>query len=266
MGMAKVMALHCGIVVLAIANPLVRRAMTDEFRHRGAGEILAVGDFRTLNETVDQRAVDVLVVDDLLADSPTGPLIRDIRQGVVHEHPFPLVLALAHQQTEAELRALIDCGPDAVVLTPVSIADLFTKVERLAAGRKPFVITRDYVGPDRRTSLREGAQPPRYVDAPNPLAATVDGGGFQEAIHQSAEALKTAKLEASLDQLAYALKSGTAEAFKELIPAINNLAKSTSKQVLKDAALELSDTIKLQVFEDIMRSSQKLLAAAQARA
>jgi len=263
--MAKALELHCGTVVLAIANPLVRRAMNDEFRHRGVGEILSIGDLGTLNETVSKQTIDVLVLDDVLAELKTGPLIRDIRYGVIHVHPFPLVLALAHQQTEPELRALIDCGPDAVVLTPVSIADLFSKIERLAASRKPFIITRNYVGPDRRTSLREGAQPPRYVDAPNPLVDSTNPDIYQHALSDSAEALKSAKMECSLDQLAYALKSGNAAAFQELIPSLDNLARSTSKQMLRDAAVDLSAAIRTQVLDTIMQSSQKLLAAAQAR-
>jgi len=264
--MAKPMELHCGTVVLAIANPLVRRAMTDEFRHRGVAEIVALGDFPALNEAAKSQSIDILVLDDVLAEVQTGPLIRDIRYGVVHGHPFPLVLALAHQQTESQLRVLIDCGPDAIVLTPVSIADLFGKIEKLALARKPFIVTRNYIGPDRRTQLREGTQPPRFVDAPNPLAGPMEAGSFQDALQNCSEALKTAKMEASLDQLAFALRSGNAEAFKELIPAIDNLAKTTSKQSLKDAAYGLSAAISTQVLDEIMRASKNLLTAATSKA
>jgi len=264
--MAKALELHCGTIVLAIGNPLVRRAMTDEFRHRGVGEIRVPADLKSLSETVTAETIDILVLDDLLVELPTGSLIRDIRYGVIHAHPFPLVVALAHQQTEPDLRALIDCGPDAVVLVPVSIADLFSKIERLAAGRKPFIVTRNYVGPDRRDSLRPGAQPPRYVEAPNPLAGNTDPDIYKNAINKGAEAVKSAKMECSLDQLAYALKAGNPAAFKELIPSLENLARSTSKQPLREAANDLSAAINTQVLDTIMQSSRKLLAAAQARA
>ena len=261
--MAKANVLHCGVVLLAIGNPMVRRAMSDEFRHRGIGEIIALGEWEALHKAIEKETLDVMVVDDVLADKRTGPLIRDIRNGVIHEHPFPLVLSLAHQKTEADLRILIDCGPDAVVLTPVSIADLFNKIDRLAAERKPFVVTRNYIGPDRRTGLREGAAPPRYVDAPNPLAGTPAApDALRNALQSSSEALKTAKLECSLDQLAYALKSGDPAGFLELIPAIENLAKSTLKKSLSDAAINLSAAIKTQVMDNILAASKNLLTAA----
>lgn len=263
--MTKVNFLHCGNVLLAIANPLVRRAMTDEFRHRGVPEVIAVSDWDAMKEAIENHSFDVIVTDDVLGELQTGSLIRDIRNGVLHEHPFPLVLALAHQKVEQQLRELIDCGPDAVVLTPVSIADLFTKIDRLAAARKPFVITRNYIGPDRRTSLREGAAPPRFVEAPNPLAGGPAAAGFQDAIHNSIQALKTAKMECSLDQLAFALRAGDPAGFLELIPPIENLAKTTLKQALSDAAYALSAAIKSQVLADILDCSRKLLTAAQGK-
>lgn len=263
--MTKVNILHCGKVLLAIANPLVRRAMTDEFRHRGVAEVIAVSDWDAMKEAVEKQSLDVIVTDDLLGEIQTGSLIRDIRNGIIHEHPFPLVLALAHQKVEQQLRELIDCGPDAVVLTPVSISDLFTKIDKLAAARRPFVVTRNYVGPDRRTTLREGAAPPRFVDAPNPLASGANPADFHDAIHASAQALKTAKMECSLDQLAYALRAGDPAGFLELIPPIENLAKTTLKQALSDACYALSAAIKSQVLADILDCSKKLLTAAQGK-
>lgn len=264
--MNKDKALHCDTVVLAIANPLVRRAMTDEFRHRAVDNVIAVADWKALTETVEHSSMDVFVADDLLWENQTGPLIRDIRLGAAHAHPFPLVLTLAHQQNESDLRALIDCGPDAIVLTPVSIADLFSKIERLAAGRKPFIITRNYVGPDRRTGLREGAGQPRVVDAPNPLGGNKDPDALRTALESSSNALKTAKMECSLDQLAFALKSGSTKDFDELIPAVEHLARSTPKPALKEAARELVEALKSKVFENVLKAGQKLLAAATGRA
>ena len=258
--------LHCDTVVLAIANPMVRRALSDEFRHRDVDKVIAVPDWEALKEAIAHETMDVFVADDLLWENQTGPLIRDIRLGAAHAHPFPLVLTLAHQQTEAALRAMIDCGPDAIVLTPVSIADLFSKIERLAAGRKPFIVTRNYVGPDRRTGTREGAAPPRFVDAPNTIASNRNPEALKNALENSSSALKTAKMECSLDQLAYALKSGSAQDFEELIPAVEHLARSTSKAALKDAAQELVAALKSKVIDNVMRAGQKLLVAAAGRA
>jgi len=253
--------ISCKIAV-AIANPVVRRAMADEFRHRGADDVLHVTEWDALAETLKGTIIDILVLDDVLQERQTGPLIRMVRHGDLHEHPFPLVITLAHQQEERQLRELIDCGPDAIVLTPVSISDLFTKIERLAISRKPFVITRDYIGPDRRGAPREGAAPPIVIQAPNPLADNHDPDVFRQALTQGVAQMKAGRIECSLGQLAWALRSGDASAFADLVPVVDHLAKSTSKMPIKMAAEGLTEALKSQVADDIMAWGKKLLAAA----
>lgn len=247
------------MVLLAIANPVIRRAMADEFRQRSAEEVVIALDWAALIEALENEAFGILVIDHLFSDRPAAPLIRNIRTGALHEHPFPLVIALSHHQTERDLKDLIGSGPDAVVLTPVSIASLFAKIDRLAAGRKPFVVAHDYVGPDRRTGRRAGAREPRTIEAPNPLLPET----FLSEVQIGAEALKTAKMECSFDQLAFALKSGDATNFESLIPAIDHLAQSTARPGLKAAAQHLAAALRSQTLEDIIRCSHMLLAAAE---
>jgi DNA-binding NarL/FixJ family response regulator len=196
--MPKETRLYFGKIALAIANPMVRRAMSDHFRQRGADQIYPLEDWPGLQETLKQQSLGVLVSDDMLSERATAPLVRDIRHGAVHDHPFPLVIMLAHQRDEQHLRALIDCGPDAIVLAPISIADLFSKIDRFAAGRKPFIIAHDYIGPDRRSAPREGGNQPLMIDAPNPLEAGANKESFQRAIDAGGEALKAAQVECSM--------------------------------------------------------------------
>ena len=248
-----------GAIMLGIANPLVRRAMTDEFRQRWAEEVIIVQDWKMMIETLSQQAIAILVLDDVLFERRTAPVIRDIRNGLLHQHPFPLVIALAHEQQEQQLRELIDSGPDAVVLTPVSITNLFSKIDRLAAGRKPFVVTRDYVGPDRRSAPREGVGAPRVIEAPNPIGAVAGDALFQSSL----QALSAAKVECGLDALAFALKSDNAMDFGSVIPAIEQLARSTPKAEIRAAAEDLCDALRAAVIEDIRRYARALLAAAR---
>lgn len=251
--------LFFGKMALAIANPLVRRAMADHFRHRGADEIFHIDNWETLHETLKGNSLAVLVTDDELSERATAPLVRDIRNGVLHDHPFPLILMLAHRQNEQHLRSLIDCGPDAIVLAPISIADLFSKIDRFAAGRKSFIVTRDYVGPDRRSAPREGANQPLIIEAPNPLAA--DQESFRQAVSAGTDALKAAQVECSFGQLAWALKSGGGSDFTTLIPALELLIKSSGKASLKEAAEGMIAAIHQNNKSEMMSWAQKLLVA-----
>lgn len=261
MAVTKETRLFFGKMALAIANPLVRRAMADHFRHRGADEIFHTDNWENLYETLKHESLAVLVADDTLSERATAPLVKDIRNGVLHEHPFPLVIMLAHQQKEEHLRALIDCGPDAIVLAPVSITDLFSKIDRFALGRKPFVVTRDYTGPDRRSAPREGANQPLIIEPPNPLAPGTDEQSFKQAVSAGSTSLKAAQVECSFGQLAWALRPGGGADFTSLIPALELLGKSSGKPTLKLAADSMIEAIRRDDKAAIMGWAQKLLVA-----
>lgn len=253
--------LFFGKMALAIANPLVRRAMADHFRQRGADEIFHIDDWESLHETLKHESLAVLVVDDELSGRGTASLVRDVRNGVLHEHPFPLILMQAHRQNEQHLRTLIDCGPDAIVLAPISITDLFSKIDRFAQGRKDFIVTRDYIGPDRRSAPREGTAQPLIIEAPNPLAPGTDEASFRQAVAASGDAFKAAQVECSFGQLAWALKSGPNTDFTTLIPALELMIKSSGKPALKEAGEGMIAAIRANRKSELMGWAQKLLAA-----
>jgi len=261
MAMNKEVRFFFGKTVLAIANPMVRRAMADHFRHQGAEDILQPTDWDGLRKVLDEESIATLVADDTLSEQATGPLVRDIRKGALHDHPFPLVIMLAHEQAELHLRELIDCGPDAIVLAPVSITDLFSKIDRLAAGRKPFVVTHDYVGPDRRTAPREGANQPLIIEAPNPLAAGTTEESFRQAASAGTSELQAAQVQCSLGQLAWALRPGGSNDFSKLIPALELLVRSSGKAPLQQAAEGMIQAIHKNDKTAMVGWAQKLLVA-----
>jgi hypothetical protein len=59
-----------------------------------------------------------------------------------------------------------------VVLKPYSLRQIMDPVQALVDRRRPFVVTADYVGPERRTAPRAG-QVIEQIAVPNPLAAKV---------------------------------------------------------------------------------------------
>ena len=50
--------------------------------------------------------------------------------------------------------------------------------------RKPFVVTADYIGPDRRRKQREGTQLVPLIEVPNPLAKARDNIAYPEFLKQ----------------------------------------------------------------------------------
>ena len=51
------------------------------------------------------------------------------------------------------IRNAAACGVDDILAAPISPADLFGRIKTFVSKRKPFVVTSDYIGPDRRRDL-----------------------------------------------------------------------------------------------------------------
>jgi hypothetical protein len=85
---------------------------------------------------------------------------------------------------------VVNSGADDLLAAPISPAKLFTRIDVLVGNRKPFVVTSDYIGPDRRKNPggdgdRQSSIP--ILEVPNTLRAkalgeTIDIARLQDAI------------------------------------------------------------------------------------
>ena len=76
--------------------------------------------------------------------------IQALRLGTIGNNPFVVVVATTWDHSEALIKRVLNCGADDLILRPFSNGILSTRLEALVERRKGFVITHDYVGPDRR--------------------------------------------------------------------------------------------------------------------
>jgi CheY-like chemotaxis protein len=119
-------------------------------------------------------APDLVVID---IDSPEidgFKLIRWLRNDPDYPNPFLCIIATTWQPTEALLQRVNNSGADALLVKPASARQLMDRVVALVEGRKKFVVTADYTGPDRRKQLRAGVHIPSF-DPPNTLRLKVTG-------------------------------------------------------------------------------------------
>lgn len=111
---------------------------------------------------------DLLIID---VDQDQGEgfkYISAMRHGLFDVNPFTCVLATTWQPTPALLGRFASSGADDLLLKPFSVNQVVERLAFMIDGRKPFVVTSDYVGPDRRKGARDGIQIP-LVDVPNTL-------------------------------------------------------------------------------------------------
>jgi len=143
---------------------------------------------------VGQRPIDLMLLD---LDTDTAQVcetIRDIRNNRYGLNPFVVVIAMTWTPERKMIAQTLDAGTDDVLAKPVSAAVLKERVRNLVLYRKDFVVTGDYIGPDRRQEARpEGNDLPAIV-VPNSLRfkATGDKQAMAEA-PQIGEALRAVR-------------------------------------------------------------------------
>ncbi len=193
--------------IIAIDNPVVRKGLTEALKHAGLTGITEIGQLPDLREALEASVYDLLVVASELGDSFIGPVITELRDGRLNHHPFPLVIVYVTKGAPDHVRQAIDCGPDDLLLFPVVPGQVLARLEILKDRRKPFVVTHDYTGPDRRKEMRPGDEKVPLIEVPNPLKVRVNKLSPEEldaAILRTVVQLAPLKVEAHAVQLAWA--------------------------------------------------------------
>lgn len=119
-------------------------------------------------------------------------LIQNLRQGA-GENPFIVVIVTTWDNSTALVSSILNSGADDLLLRPFSVTQLGQRVRAHIERRKGFVITTDYIGPDRRregsrTSTIELFQPPNSLKM-----KAADGLSTEEAAARLEEELRTAR-------------------------------------------------------------------------
>lgn len=74
--------------------------------------------------------------------------------------PFTPIIAVLSEASPGTVRRGVDSGADDLLIHPWSEGYLDQRLQNIIHNRKPFVVTSDYVGPDRRSVRRPGPQAP----------------------------------------------------------------------------------------------------------
>ena len=155
-------------IAVIIDNPLVRQSITTALRRKYNCNVYETGSLPVALEILRNDAPDLVIMVSHIGDFSLSENIRLIRTGEVGHNRFVVVVVLIYDTAEIEIYKLLNYGPDDIVLMPISVKLIYDRVDNLIIARKPFVVTRDYIGPDRRQENRSvGA---KLIVAPNPLS------------------------------------------------------------------------------------------------
>lgn len=153
----------------------------------GFGRVVAQSDIESFSREWAAEPFDLLLADVTDYPEKVFELVRSIRDGRVGKNPFVHVVLTAWRLEGDLIKQALNCGADDLVTRPFSVDSIRARIRSHVEGRKPFVVTADYVGPDRRREPPRNS--PQLMQVPNVLLAKAVG-----AAKAGAAALEEVKL------------------------------------------------------------------------
>jgi DNA-binding response OmpR family regulator len=114
------------------------------------------------------RPIDLIVADIELPDGDLLKLVKDIRHGRAGRNPFVVIMVTSWAMEADMVRSAIDAGVDDFLVNPISPQGLADRIRNIVEARKPFIVTSDYIGPERRRDPKRSSDIP-YFNPPNTL-------------------------------------------------------------------------------------------------
>lgn len=242
--MAPTLFYHHVRVRIGVGDPLALQAVRSTLYHLGCRAMAFTSSLADLRSAVATDPIDLLIVAIDLAPGVTS-MVNQIRHGDLGDNPFVPVVAITAHPSREVVQAAIDCGVDDLIPFPWTTGYLDTRLEKLIQGRRPFVVTSDYIGPDRRAAQRPGHQPVQPITVPNPLRAKalerMPDEDLVKAIKATAEVLNTDKIR-RLSELVVRLvnelesRAADGEALSSLTEACLEKLLTATESIIKRAA------------------------------
>jgi DNA-binding response OmpR family regulator len=111
-----------------------------------------VPTLESMIEVIQRQPPDIVLAEAQGAADELCLAIQQLRQGAAGYNPFIVIIVTAWEKSESLITKVVNSGADDLLLRPFSTSLLGARVEAHIDRRKGFVITTDYVGPDRRRS------------------------------------------------------------------------------------------------------------------
>lgn len=116
----------------------------------GFRKIESAATLETFNEHIMRRPPDLAICESQGVENELCQSIQSLRQGLLAYNPFIVIIVTAWENTNSLVTRVLNSGADDLLLRPFSTTTLETRIRTQVERRKGFVITSDYIGPDRR--------------------------------------------------------------------------------------------------------------------
>ena len=174
-------------VVLAEPDANLRRQLKTLLVEAGMKNVLDTDDISQVRRAIDEDMVELIIGDTAIEGGDFNKLITDMRHREIGENPFVMSITMVDQPSVDSIRKAINSGTDHILAKPIDGDALVNLIIDLTHTRKRFVVTTDYIGPDRRTKERPGTMVIPQIDVPNPLRQRMTGQMRETTLRRTIE-------------------------------------------------------------------------------
>lgn len=161
-------------VVLVEQDPDTLQTLQQALHDRGFANVIGTQSLGELEDRAAETLID-LVISDTDDDHQGFPAFNKlVRQGGHGKNPYSVAIGVTGTPTEANIKRVLDAGVDTVLLKPLSMNVLLDRLSAIIMRRKSFVVSSEYIGPDRRIRPRQELCLP-LIDVPNTLKERMNG-------------------------------------------------------------------------------------------
>ena len=234
---SKIRALVCE------PSGIIRQGIRLALNNMGVREVKEASTFLAAHKACEEGDHHFLILNQEIEQNDATFIHRDVRLGSLGRDPFILTVMILSSPEEPRVRAAMDSGPEDLLLIPFAPDQIMSRLKVLVERRKPFVVTHDYIGPDRRTAPRPGATSATQFPVPNPARAQAISIPPEHYDRQKNDAIKVIAVErikclsGSIDWECKALtanirdnSSSTETSFRSLVK-LENVTGELSKRV-----------------------------------
>jgi|GEM_PF-658165 len=191
------------VAFVAMADEAAAREVAGMLNRAGVVQVTTQTNLGVLRSLMTETTPDLIV---LGADVSTDvfDFVRDIRHSKLGNNPFLMITTLVDNDQIAAVKQAMQAGTDDIIVKPLKEEALLQRLRRITVNRQAFVVTSDYLGPDRRAKNRPSSI--RRIQVLNTMLEKANGHDIQvEEVKAAVEGSMNEVLHARLDSNSYRL-------------------------------------------------------------
>jgi DNA-binding response OmpR family regulator len=233
-------------VYLGEPNEQVRESLRAMMRGEGLRRTRTFARMEDLLNAIKEAPPDLLIAADDL-DPTLFDMVRDIRHFKIGRNPFIMITLMVKAESDDAVKKAVLAGADDVMIKPVAPGRMLDRVAHMTMNRSQFIVTTDYVGPERRKTGDTRPSKIRQLNVVNTLRAKLEGNRMSMAeLARAVESNMNEVMAARLDS--HGLKLGW----------VCNLILKAYEEKRIDKELEERLLILVSVLEDAARTARVL--------